>query len=273
MQKQIHELVLMTMTALIDCLNLQAPLVYEEAILAAGAVMEHAGENGVPFIVETVRHILLSQISQSPSITALGAVCAGKLYRGHGQRMDGLTIEIMSAFQRNLDDDMVPMETKKRLLDAVAVIIERAGTGLSFWEFYFEELEKFTILPLTESSDQEAMLSLMAALANGYRTLITVAGEDPTIARVFQKFRLIVGLIDKIVKSQWCNLDIEKECQLEVACAVTNLVGAVLRCPIELQKRVNGLLHRQCVKQVLTDACNNFHVGEAHALVQQLSKI
>jgi hypothetical protein len=261
MRGHIGAFVLVIMPVLTNCLGLQVVMVYEEAMLAVGAVMEYSGPDGVPYISHAVRSILHSQMSHSPSMTSFGALCAMNLYRGHGRLMDEVTHEILDAFRRNLNDDLVPLETKVTLLKAIAVVIELSGVGTNFWEFFFETLVGFGALPLTGATEREAGPALMVALAKGYRTLVVIAREDQLV-RFFQKFKLIVDLIGRIEKWGWCDL--------EVVTAMTELLMAVIRCPVELQKSINALLHRNCVKELLTRGRHDFHILQAHTVEQHL---
>jgi hypothetical protein len=253
--------VVYTLPILVKCLDLHSPTVYEEAILAVGKVMEYSGDEGRPFIGAVVRHVLLSQISQSPTITALGAICMRFLMNGHGPALDDFAGEVMAAFRRNVDDDFVPMKTKVDLLLAMATVIERTGRGAGFWEFFLGELEKFARLPLTEPADREEGGALMTAVLGGYRTLLIVAHDDAFLEAVFRRFKVIGLMIEK--RAEFYNRAVAET----LTGVMEEIIGA------RLAKTVNSLIHRRTIQDLIGRAWTEFGIERACIIRQKLKEM
>jgi hypothetical protein len=161
-----------------------------------------------------------------------------------------------------LKDDFAPLAVKVSLIRAIAVIMETTTAAMPFWEFVLAELEGFAALPLTESSDRAEAAALMEALAEGYRALIIAAKDDPLIERIFQRFKKIVDFIGRILDLGFCNA--------QVAEAVTDMLASVLKCPRQLQKKVNAYLHREVIRKLLSTARMEFNIIKAHEVEQYL---
>jgi hypothetical protein len=134
------------------------------------------------------------------------------------------------------------MATKVRLLKAMATVIEKTGSGSRVWEFFLGELGRFAEMPLTEAADREAGSSIVAAVLDGYRTLVLVSREESFLAAVFRKFKTIAIMIEK--KSEFCEDTVED--------ALVSALDVILACPAA--KSINSLLHRQRIRETIERA-------------------
>jgi hypothetical protein len=250
-----------TMPVLIRSLDFVIPTVYEEAILAAGLVMKFSGEEGKPFIPDLIRHILLSQISQSPTITAFGAICVCSLMAGFGQLLDEFVSEIMTVLKPNLEDDFVPMKTKVEILSAMAAVIARSGNGSAFWEFFLAKIEGFAQMMLTETADREEGGALTAVVLSGYHTLLVAAREDAFLELIFRKFKVMGLMIEK--REEFWNH--------EFAEALTKVLDEIIASP--LRKTVNALIHKKTILGLIERAWTDFGVGTACSVRQKLKEM
>jgi len=228
-----------TMTILIRCLDLQSPSLYEEAMLTTSTVVACCNHEDSHFIPVLVKHIVLAQVSRSPSIISFGALLVAKMAETFREKLQDHTKTILDSLSVNLKDDMLPMLTIKSIIVAIRAMIEFGGiTVMPFCEFYLRQLNKFVNLP-----DDETDGNLYATLASGYRSVIMTIHDHPLFKQV--NFKIILGpkgLMDKIAKLE--NLDK----------ILVESVIALLRKILEIYPHggpVKAYLHSNCINVIL----------------------
>jgi hypothetical protein len=242
---------------LVKCLDLQAPALYEEAVLALSMVIAFAKPDELSIVPDVVRHIVAAQVSQSPNIIAFGAALVVRAAETFGVALQGNFTTIVDCLTANLDEESLPVLTVSQVVTAIAAMVEFVGVvAVPFCQVFLGRLTRHV-------DWAEADAGLCTALLGGFRAVLVALRDDEGLRSI--DWKVVFGrggLMEKV--GRWDGVDVK----------MFESVGRLLTVILEVWPKggpLKALLNRACVKVVLDRAAS--FVQECRTLRTQLEKV
>jgi hypothetical protein len=247
MRQKIAPYVSVTLSVLLQCLDVRDLYMFEDAIIAIVSVIRNPFPEVAEFALRIFDHLIWAQESESPILIETSSVCICELFKEPPPLLVDATSKFTDVISRNLEHDLLPFPAKRELIFAFAQIILGVGPpALVYLDFFFNQLNQFSrhrFDVLHDETDKEIAPGFYAALLAGYTAVLKVIADTDFVEIVIKQFRVISGLLDRI--SQAINAGVVEE---NLIARTLEFLNQVL---LMFPRRVSQFLTHKSVSQIL----------------------